>query len=71
MASTKDFKIVRHEGRIAVTHITGHRYEFSIKDNDLTHMLVTPNHATSEHVSMFEDEARKLALECLNGKDEE
>jgi hypothetical protein len=70
MASTKDFKVVMHEGRIAVTHRTGHRYEFSVKDNDLTHVLVTPNHAASEHVSMFEEEARKLARECLNGKNE-
>jgi hypothetical protein len=70
MASTKDFKVVMQEDKIAVTHTTGHRYEFSIEDNELTHVLVTPNHAASEHVSKFEEEARKLALERLGGKDE-
>jgi hypothetical protein len=70
MASKQNFKVVTHEGKIVVTQSTGHRYEFFTNDNDLTHVLVTPNQAASEHVSMFEEEARKLARERLDGKDE-
>ena len=70
MTSAQNFKVVTHEGKIMVTHSTGHRYEFFTNDSDLTHVLITPNQAASEHASIFEEEARKIARECLDRKDE-
>jgi hypothetical protein len=67
MASGEDFKVATREDRIVVTHTTGHVYEFAIEEPGLEQVLVTPNHRASEHVSMFEEEARKLALVHRDG----